>query len=111
LEHKLIPRRSKAVADGAVLYYLDDNVHSRVSKLTYGVFCNTLYEPELPDHREREGKKITTIAGEVRIPNFFGIILKKVTLHLLASKDFAQHPHRMSKSAPLKNSGILSTGK
>ena len=77
------------MADGAVLYYLDDNVHSRVSKLTYGVFCNTLYEPSLPDHREREGKKITTIAGELRIPNFFGIILKKASCVFLGLNDVA----------------------
>jgi len=39
-------RRNKAVADGAVSFYLDRRVSVRVAKTTYGVECVTLFEPD-----------------------------------------------------------------
>ena len=45
--------RNKAVSDGAISFYLDHFVRTRVSKVTYGVFFSPEYDPSDPDHRSR----------------------------------------------------------
>ncbi len=72
--------RIKAVSDGAISFYLDHFVRTRVSKLTYGTICRTLYNPSLPEHRERSAKVFITPSGERRIGlGAFEVILPKVS--------------------------------
>jgi len=68
---------NKAVADGAVSFYIDHLVTSRTSKFIYGIDCNYYYDSSLADHRERANTKFNDPSGQPRLPNGFGSILKK----------------------------------
>ena len=70
--------RNKAVSDGAISFYLDHFVRTRVSKVTYGSFCSITYDPNLSDHRSRSHKVYTSVSGNKRISGSFDIILPKV---------------------------------
>ena len=70
--------RNKAVSDGAISFYLDHFVSSRVSKWTYGIFGDIEYDPSAADHRSRPHMLFTSFSGTVRICDFFDIILPKV---------------------------------
>ena len=70
--------RNKAVSDGAISFYLDHFVRTRVSKFTFGTICNILYDPNDPDHRLRSHKVFTAASRDKRISGYFDIILPKV---------------------------------
>jgi len=71
---------NKAVSDGAILFYLDHFVRTRVSKVTYGSFCTIPYDPNNSDHKKRANNVyICDFAGKKRINGFFDIILPKNT--------------------------------
>ena len=72
--------RNKAVSDGALSFYHDHFVHIRVSKFTYGIVCNTLFNLTDSDHqqRARAHKIFTATSGHLRVPDFFDVILPKV---------------------------------
>jgi hypothetical protein len=74
-------RSNKAVADGAISFYLDHRVSARVAKRTYGLECNILYDPEDPQHRSRFRVAFTQASGFRYIPQKFSAILKKVRAH------------------------------
>ena len=78
--------RNKAVSDGAISFYLDHFVRSRVSKFTYGTFYSILYDPNDPDHQSRSYDVFTDLCGEKLIDGFFDIILPKVSCVILSSK-------------------------
>jgi hypothetical protein len=46
-------RRSKAVADGAVSFYIDHFVRSRIAKATYGVPLDPVFNRNNPGHSRR----------------------------------------------------------
>ena len=71
--------RNKAVSDGAISFYLDHFVRTRVSKLTYGIFGDIEYNPRAADLRSRSHKVFTSFSGTERIGDFFDIILPKVS--------------------------------
>ena len=71
--------RNKAVSDGAISFYLDHFVRTRVSKFTYGVFGDTAYDPFALDHISRSHNVFTSVSGAERISNFFDIILPRVS--------------------------------
>ena len=54
-------------------------VRTRVSKVTYGSFCNILYDPRDPDHRSRSHKVYSLVSGEERIS---GASIKKTKSEL-----------------------------
>ncbi|EIW80579.1 hypothetical protein CONPUDRAFT_105630 [Coniophora puteana RWD-64-598 SS2] len=70
---------NKAVADGAVSFYLDCLVSSRVAKFTYGFICDTQYIANDPEFRARNHKIYTSVSGTQAIPGAFRSILKKGT--------------------------------
>ena len=72
--------RNKAVSDGAISFYLDHFVRTRVSKVTYGVFAKDPYDPSDPDHRSRSHRVNTSASGIECIGDVFSIILPKVSL-------------------------------
>lgn len=43
----------KAVANGALAWYIDDTVSSRVSKYFFGTNASVRYDPNNPEHVER----------------------------------------------------------
>ena len=73
--------RSKAVAIGAVLHFLDHTVSSRVARASYGVLCYTGLDPVNPEHRERmDMVHISSLTGNLMIGPLFDCILEKVNL-------------------------------
>ncbi|KIK43050.1 hypothetical protein CY34DRAFT_804214 [Suillus luteus UH-Slu-Lm8-n1] len=70
---------NKAVADGAVSFYIDHLVSSRVARATYGTNCGTLYDSQDLEHLARQHKSYIDIAGDRRIPGYFQSILLKGT--------------------------------
>jgi hypothetical protein len=70
--------RNKAVADGAISFYLDHRVSARVAKHTYGIECYTQYDPQDLQHRSRSNTVFTQSSGYRYIPRAFDSILKKV---------------------------------
>ena len=72
--------RNKAVADGAISFYLDHCVQTRVSRYTYGHFCSTTYNPYDPEHVKRERYTYISLGGKKRVKDSFSIILPKVRI-------------------------------
>ncbi|KAI6108534.1 hypothetical protein EV401DRAFT_2076832 [Pisolithus croceorrhizus] len=70
---------SKAVADGAVSYYLDRLVSGRAATFTYGVPCSCSYVPHDAEHISRRSTAFTGLNGDLRLPNAFGSVLAKGT--------------------------------
>nr|VWO95521.1 Zn(2)-C6 fungal-type domain-containing protein [Ganoderma boninense] len=70
---------SKAVANGAIYFYLDHFVSSRVVKTTYGTKVCTEFRPGDLEHLLRYRQKIVRPSGRVVLPNAFSMILQKGT--------------------------------
>ena len=78
--------RNKAVSNGAISFYLDHFVRTRVSKFAYGSFYSVQYDPSDPDHISRSHKVRIGTSGAKAISGSFGIILPKVSCLSLSSK-------------------------
>jgi hypothetical protein len=70
--------RNKAVADGAISFYLDHFVTTRVAKHTYGTPCCTIYDQFDLEHKKRAHKTIISLSGDKVIPEGFASVLSKV---------------------------------
>ncbi|TFK20843.1 hypothetical protein FA15DRAFT_624853 [Coprinopsis marcescibilis] len=72
---------NKAVSDGALSFYLDHHVHTRIAKLTYGNFCHVPYNDTDGEHRERLRAGLTFVAmsGSRRVVDCWDVILPKNT--------------------------------
>lgn len=70
---------NKAVADGAVSFYIDHLVSSRVARTTYGTDCVTPYNSQDLEHLVRQHKSFIDITGSRLIPDYFQSILMKGT--------------------------------
>ncbi|KDR69801.1 hypothetical protein GALMADRAFT_145198 [Galerina marginata CBS 339.88] len=70
---------NKVVADGAVSFYIDHFVASRVSKLAYGTEVYARFQPQNPDHILRSEKKFQDLTGDIVITGLFSTILPKNT--------------------------------
>ncbi|KAF9465196.1 hypothetical protein BDZ94DRAFT_1307345 [Collybia nuda] len=79
----------KAVADGAVSFYLDHFVSSRVSKFSYGARCFRVYDPKNKEHVQRSSSAYVGIDGKKHIPNGFEVILDKNT-QVSETKEFTK---------------------
>ncbi|TFK95589.1 hypothetical protein BDV98DRAFT_556293 [Pterulicium gracile] len=69
---------NKAVANGGISFHLDRFVTSRVARFTYGIGCNTLYNPEDPEHRGRHS--YVSFDGEKYVSDVFSAILRQGTV-------------------------------
>ena len=74
--------RNKAVSDGALSFYHDRFVLTRIPKFTYGTFVGTFFNPAVPDHQQRLHNTFVHYEGHRHINDFFSIILPKVCLFL-----------------------------
>ena len=70
---------NKAVSDGAISFYVDRYVSSRISRYTFGVYLHNLYDPTNPEHIKRIRTKMEYPDHEERIPGLFSVILPKVS--------------------------------
>ncbi|GLB37868.1 putative ATP binding [Lyophyllum shimeji] len=69
---------NKAVADGAVSFYLDHSVTTRVSKFPYGVPCSVKYDPGNAEHASRASLvRLNTVEGIRYLDNMFSTLLYK----------------------------------
>ena len=71
--------RNKAVADGAVSFYLDRCVAVRIATSTFGIECLTSFNEEDLEHIARSDKAIIRPSGRIVLPDYFDVILKKVS--------------------------------
>ncbi|KAJ7681552.1 hypothetical protein B0H14DRAFT_3678127 [Mycena olivaceomarginata] len=62
---------NKAVADGAVSFYLDHYVSARISKHTYGIECIVNYNATNAEHRARSKTTHKDAAGRLVVPKSF----------------------------------------
>ncbi|KAF9529790.1 hypothetical protein CPB83DRAFT_868945 [Crepidotus variabilis] len=69
----------KAVSDGAVSFYLDRHVRTRVAKVTYGSPCSAPFDSKNLEHRKRLHASFTDVNDIVYIPQAFKVILAKGT--------------------------------
>ena len=70
--------RNKAVADGALSFYFDHSVRSRVSRFTYGIPCRIRYDNNDIQHLLRFASSVISPGGDRKIPGAFDVILPKV---------------------------------
>ena len=69
------------MSDGALSFFLDRFVRSRVSRVTYGTTMNHRYLPNNDDHRKRfSATYVDPNTGERAIRGAFDVILPKVSL-------------------------------
>ncbi|EPT00710.1 hypothetical protein FOMPIDRAFT_150495 [Fomitopsis schrenkii] len=70
---------SKAVAEGALWFYLDHRVRARVARHTYGSQCCVNYDGSNPEHVQRSHLAYTYIDGALVVPSMFAILTRKGT--------------------------------
>ena len=73
---------NKAVAVGAVSFYLDHFVTARIAKFTYGSSCSRRYEPFNPEHVRRDAKSYLDPVGNKWVPDSFEIMLPRVRRYI-----------------------------
>ncbi|KAF5317081.1 hypothetical protein D9611_003545 [Ephemerocybe angulata] len=80
---------NKAVSSGAVSFYLDSLVSSRVSRTTYGVVMNTTYNSNKPEHvRRGHTVGVHRVTGKPTLFGQFDVILPK-GVQVRATKEFS----------------------
>ena len=102
----LDPFRNKAVSDGAISFYLDHFVRTRVSKLTYGDFCHIPYDPNDSSHTARVSKTFTSISGSRRISDYFDVILPLVTYSMILFMVLLTDTRNAPEYSSFRNKGI-----
>jgi hypothetical protein len=73
----------KAVAVGAVSFYINRFVKGRLSRFTYGTPCSTFYRPSNPEHAKREHKTYLNVLGDKYVPDAFMSMLSKVCRRII----------------------------
>jgi hypothetical protein len=72
--------RGKAVADGAISFFLDHYLSVRVARTTLGINMSVLYDHGSQHHRRRFRDIVTTPAGTKLLRNGFKVILAKARI-------------------------------
>ncbi|KZP05969.1 hypothetical protein FIBSPDRAFT_966852 [Athelia psychrophila] len=67
----------KAIADGAMSFYLDHHMSERVSSKTYGMKCSTIFNKDDPEHCARKHTLYTGASGQQYVQHKFTTILPK----------------------------------
>jgi len=66
------------VSDGAILFYLDHQVKTRVSKAAYGAWQSVPYDPSDPEHVARESTAYMVPSGRKVLADNFSVMIPKV---------------------------------
>lgn len=66
------------MAQGAIAFFLDGIVKSRVSRFEYGIKTSVRYDPYDPQHAERSSQAVYMADGIKHLPNAFSTILNEV---------------------------------
>ncbi|KAF9783709.1 hypothetical protein BJ322DRAFT_1066702 [Thelephora terrestris] len=88
---------NKAVAQGAIAFYLDGIVKSRVSRYKYGVLTNVRYNPYDPQHAERWSQAVFMADGVKRLPGAFSTILDE-SVRVSETEEFRKAFRHFSRS-------------
>lgn len=72
-------RRSKAVAEGAVSYFLTQWVSYRIARLTYGTSMRVRYDPSNSEHTQRSRLAFRDLSGGQVLPGGFDVLLAKAS--------------------------------
>ncbi|KAF9047819.1 hypothetical protein BJ165DRAFT_1527082 [Panaeolus papilionaceus] len=88
-------RVNKAVADGAVSFYLDHLVTARMTKFDYGVETLAHFDLRNPHHLSRADGVVVDSIGRPRLPGSFSTILSKNVL-VTEAQQFIEHYHHDS---------------
>ncbi|KAH7912709.1 hypothetical protein BJ138DRAFT_1228273 [Hygrophoropsis aurantiaca] len=84
---------NKAVADGAVSFYVDHLVNKRASRYTYGVSCGVTFDPKDLEHLARRNRAYRRQSGVIAIPGAFSSILER-GIQVSESQEFQQEYYR-----------------
>ena len=71
-------RRNKAVAEGAISYYIDHLVSSRVSRFTFGIEVTRPFDSTNEEHLKRLSQAYAAPSGHLRLQGIFSEVLGKV---------------------------------
>ena len=82
----MLSHSNKAVAIGAVSYYIDHFVTGRISKFTYGVGYNIIYKSSDPERARRFDKSYVNAMGKRYVRGAFDTMLTRVR-HAQSSLD------------------------
>lgn len=69
---------AKTVAEGAISYYINNYVSSRLSRFAIGVIGSVLYDPRDPAHVTRSSSTVCRQDGTAILQGAFLVILRKV---------------------------------
>jgi len=94
---------NKAVAQGAVAFFLDAFVTSRMSRFKYGIRMTVTYNPYNVQHAERSSQATFMADGIKRLPNAFSTILDEVRLQV---HPLAPRPYRVLGHSGFRDAGI-----
>ncbi|KAI0656119.1 hypothetical protein C8Q70DRAFT_1056985 [Cubamyces menziesii] len=97
---------SKAVAEGAVSFYLDHFVSARVIRMTYGVEVGVHYDKNKAEHLARRHQCYTRPNGGVRLPHGFSVILTKGG-RMREGEEISQPYHQQSRESKTLNSLVI----
>ncbi|KAK0493239.1 hypothetical protein EDD18DRAFT_1181192 [Armillaria luteobubalina] len=100
---------NKAVADGAVSFYIYNIVSARVSKYNYGTRVHTRFNPSDPEHARRKSQIYILPNGEEALAGQYNIILPKDS-RVLDTQEFRASYNHFFQSPSAANSirvGIL----
>nr|GAT52799.1 predicted protein [Mycena chlorophos] len=89
---------NKAVSDGAVSFFLDHFVSSRISKDGYGIEISTVYDSNDPQNVARLSNTTFDAAGERVVPDQFDTILPRGT-NVSETEEFRHSFYRTRSSA------------
>ena len=98
---------NKAVADGAIMSYVDLLISSWALRFTYGIECTRDYVLYLPDHQRRQDAQFILPSETMVLPDAFKSILLKVWVNCLFMATVDWTNHRELKFPNNKNSDIL----
>ncbi|KAF8815839.1 hypothetical protein BYT27DRAFT_7078804, partial [Phlegmacium glaucopus] len=97
---------NKAVADGAVSFYIDHFVSTRVSKFAYGTSVYRRYDADNPEHKRRQNTTFMKPDGYLGIDGIFSVILPQNT-KVSETQEFSNpYFYLASKKIDLKTIGI-----
>ncbi|KAK1234386.1 hypothetical protein PQX77_002424 [Marasmius sp. AFHP31] len=85
------PFTTLTTSEGAISYYVDHIVSTRVSRFTYGINCHIDFDPENPQHVLRNMQVIRSDIGKLELHDSFHTILergKRVTEETEIRKDY-----------------------
>ncbi|KAI0326492.1 hypothetical protein GY45DRAFT_1381037 [Cubamyces sp. BRFM 1775] len=97
---------SKAVAEGAVSFYLDHFVSARVARVTYGLEVCARYDMGNPEHVARRHQRFTLPSGRVRLPDGFSAILTKGT-RMREGEEISHSYHQESRNSHTLNNLVI----